>query len=406
METRSKIKGVPQGVLTTSFVEEVSEACPTIQGSYLALRKQQLVKEFSKSKFPLPSETTQFHVSTKEPEHPIPTHNPTSLKSPKPESSPSTQADDLVLAIKKLGKMKSDAGKLREPEPFTRKDPKKLKAFIFRCQLYFWNSDFDSDSRKVTFALSYLQDVAQEWFEPGISGLTDEPPEWFENWEAFLDELHTNFGPYNKTGDAKHELTNLRMRDNQHISNYLVYFSGLALHCSWGELALRYKFYKGLPPRIKDKLSKSKKPRTLQVLKQKVQNIDARYWERAQERSCEQQYRQNPSKSSTSTASAVPLTTPKPTSHSNFHLEQKPKLKDSKPSTPHVDLSGKLDSKGKLTQQEQQLWIDKNLCLFCGGSGHQTNTCLVKSASGRAATMKSVPTLLKLKESGTDKKKD
>jgi hypothetical protein len=77
--------------------------------------------------------------------------------------------------------MKSDAGKLCEPEPFTRKDPKKLKAFIFQCQLYFWSSDFDSDSRKVTFALSYLRDVAQEWFEPSISGLTDEPPEWFDN---------------------------------------------------------------------------------------------------------------------------------------------------------------------------------------------------------------------------------
>jgi hypothetical protein len=73
--------------------------------------------------------------------------------------------------------MKSDAGKLCEPKLFTGKDPKKLKAFIFQCQLYFWNSDFDSDSRKVTFALSYLQDVAQEWFELSISGLTNEPPE-------------------------------------------------------------------------------------------------------------------------------------------------------------------------------------------------------------------------------------
>jgi Retrotransposon gag protein len=70
--------------------------------------------------------------------------------------------------------------------------------------------------------LFYLWDVAQEWFEPGISGLTDEPPEWSDNWEAFLDELHTNFGPYNETGDAEHELTNLCMRDNQRISNYLV----------------------------------------------------------------------------------------------------------------------------------------------------------------------------------------
>jgi hypothetical protein len=72
METRSKSKGVPQGVLTTSFVKEVSEALLTIQGTYLALQKQQLVKEFPESKFPLLSKTTQFHVSTKEPEHPIP----------------------------------------------------------------------------------------------------------------------------------------------------------------------------------------------------------------------------------------------------------------------------------------------------------------------------------------------
>jgi Domain of unknown function (DUF4939) len=225
METRSKLKGVPQGVPATSFVEEVFETLPTVQGTYLALQKQQLVEEFPEFKFLLLSKTTQFHVFTKEPKHPIPTHNPTSPKSPKPESSPSTQANDQVLAIKKLGKIKSDAGKLREPELFTGKDPKKLKAFIFQCQLYFWSSDFDSDSRKVTFALSYLWDVAQEWFEPGISRLTDEPPEWFDNWEAFSDELCTNFGPYDETGDAEHELTNLCIRDNQCVSDYLVCFS-------------------------------------------------------------------------------------------------------------------------------------------------------------------------------------
>jgi Retrotransposon gag protein len=279
METRSKAKGVPQGIPTTPFVEEVSKTLPPAQGTYPTLHKQQLVEEFPKSKFPLPSETTRFHVSTKELEHPVPIHNPTSPKSLKPGSSASTQADDLVWAIKKLGKIKPDTEKLREPELFTRKDPKKLKAFIFQCQLHFCNSDFDSDSKKVIFALSYLRDVTQEWFEPGIFRLTDEPLEWFDNWEAFLDELYTNFRPYDETGDAEHELTNLHMRDNQHVSDYLVCFSGLALHCSWGEPALRYRFYEGLPPWIKDELSKSEKPQTLQVLKQKVQNINARYWE-------------------------------------------------------------------------------------------------------------------------------
>jgi hypothetical protein len=94
-----------------------------------------------------------------------------------------------------------------------------------------------------------------------------------------LNKLCTNFGPYNKIGDAEHKLTNLRMRDNQHASDYPVCFSESALCCSWGEPALSYKLCEGLPPQIKDELSKGKKPWTLQVLKQKVQNIDARYWE-------------------------------------------------------------------------------------------------------------------------------
>jgi hypothetical protein len=82
METRSKVKGVPQGIPTTPFVEEVSKSLPPTQGIYLTLRKQQLVEEFPESKFPLPSKTTQFHVSTEELKHPVPIHNPTAPKSP------------------------------------------------------------------------------------------------------------------------------------------------------------------------------------------------------------------------------------------------------------------------------------------------------------------------------------
>jgi hypothetical protein len=138
-------------------------------------------------------------------------------------------------------------------------------------------------------------------------------------------------------------------------------------------------------------------------MRSRVQNIDARYWERTQERSREQQ-RQNPPKSSNPSSSTPSTSTPKAPFRSD---NQKPfKPKDPKPSTPRVDLTGKLDSKGKLTQQERQRRIDKNLCLFCGGSGHRTDTCPVKSARGRAATTESVPAPTKAKESGSEKKKD
>jgi hypothetical protein len=51
METRSKVKGIPQRIPATPFVEEISETLPSVQGINPALCKQQLVEEFPESKF-------------------------------------------------------------------------------------------------------------------------------------------------------------------------------------------------------------------------------------------------------------------------------------------------------------------------------------------------------------------
>ena len=94
--------------------------------------------------------------------------------------------------------------------------------------------------------MSYLQDVVQEWFKPGLSGLTNIYPQWLDSWDLFVDELQNNFGPFNESTDVEHKLTNLRMKDSQCISDYLVHFNSLAIRCPWGEPALRYRFYEGL----------------------------------------------------------------------------------------------------------------------------------------------------------------
>ena len=131
-----------------------------------------------------------------------------------------------------------------------------------------------------------------EWFEPGLSGLTDTYPLWLDNWNSFVDELQDNFGPFDESADVEHDLTNLRMKDTQRISDYLVRFNSLAVRCSWGESALRYRFYEGLPAHLKDEICKGDgKLTTLAELRRKAQNIDARYWERVQERSREQNQR-------------------------------------------------------------------------------------------------------------------
>ena len=79
----------------------------------------------------------------------------------------------------------------------------------------------------------------------------------------------------------------------------------------------------------------------------RVLNINARYWKHQQECSHEQQHTQcqNPPKTSTLLTSNTPMSNLKPTPCSDTHSEQKPnKSGDSKPSTLHVDLTGKLDS--------------------------------------------------------------
>ena len=121
--------------------------------------------------------------------------------------------DNLVSTLKSFGGSSSKAGnigRIQEPEPFLEKDPTKLKAFLFQCHLYFQGlSNFKDGSKRVTFALSYLWDMAQEWFEPRISGLTDHYPEWLDNWDLFVDELQNNFGPFDESANVEHKLTNL-----------------------------------------------------------------------------------------------------------------------------------------------------------------------------------------------------
>ena len=160
-------------------------------------------------------------------------------------------------------------------------------------------SDFNDSTRRVNFALSYLKDVAQEWFEPGIYSLASEPPVWLSNWDAFVEELRHNFGPFDKQGDAETELMNLYMKDGQRVFDYLVQFSALSLRCAWGESPLKFRFYEGLPNWIKDELCKGEgKHQPLGDLQRAAQKIDARYWEHVQERSRKQRttQKQNPSK--------------------------------------------------------------------------------------------------------------
>ena len=74
------------------------------------------------------------------------------------------------------------------------------------------------------------------------------------------------------------------MASNTRLAEYLVRFNTLASRIGWGEQALRFQFYDGLPEHLKDRLAMLGKPDSLRELVQVTQRYNNLYWERQEER--------------------------------------------------------------------------------------------------------------------------
>jgi hypothetical protein len=254
---------------------------------------------------------------------------------------------------------------------------------------------FRSDRAKVTFAQSYLKGMALEWFEPDLL-LLDDPalhPLWMNNFKEFVLELQTNFGLHDPVRDAKHDLDHLSMKDGQRITKYVVEFNRIASQIrGYREGALQHHFYNGLPDHIKDEISCVGKPSTLSDLRQLIQAIDTRYWERKSELSRQTKPSANPS--------TLRYTSNKPTtSISAFTSSSAAAPKDSKESKGKAAnsssssgtkpyLATKLGKDGKLTTAERKHCFDNKLCMFCGLAGHIAKDCpksTSQASKGRTA---------------------
>ena len=156
------------------------------------------------------------------------------------EAQPADLTAAITLLTQSLSSPKKSAArtKVREPDVFDRSDTRKLQPFLVQCTLNFCNRPdaFTSNSDKVTFALSYLKGTMLDRFEPSLT--SGESPPWLDDYSDFVRELKNNFGPHNPEGEAKADLKNLKMHDNQRIVKYLVDFNRLAAHVQWGNAAL------------------------------------------------------------------------------------------------------------------------------------------------------------------------
>ena len=117
---------------------------------------------------------------------------------------------------------------VQEPIPFDGSDTRKLQSFLTQCFFNFRDQPdvFTDDSAKITYTLSYLKGTALDWFEPSLTSRNN--VSWLSDYSEFISKLHSHFSPFNPEGEAKAELENLHMCDNQRIAKYLVEFNRLA----------------------------------------------------------------------------------------------------------------------------------------------------------------------------------
>src|SRR5260221_14244071 len=171
---------------------------------------------------------------------------------------------------------------IRSPDAFDGSNPDDLRPFLLQCQLTFnlYPQHYTSNSLKVFFAISYLKKSVLEWFKIGVMEIDPRLAlSWRSNWPDFIAEIRTHFGPSNPTRMAEIELRHLSMQPDSRISEYLVQFNMLASRVSWGDAALHFQFYDGLPKQLKEKIAILGKPESLQEMVNVTVRYDALHWE-------------------------------------------------------------------------------------------------------------------------------
>src|SRR6266481_580616 len=363
-----------------------------------------------------PSESTPT-MSLAQPEsrqHPFDFDNQPQQPQQQPNEThlPQSDAEVLASAIDRVVKSNLlNKVKLWDPDLFDGSDTQKLHTFILQCKLNFCDrSDlFQDDMMKVNYMLSYLKGTALDCFEPALLEIPE--PAWLSDFTLFLEELEASFGSYDPVSEAEAELEGLRMQENHQATKYFIKFMQLAARVQWGEAALLHQAYNGLAKHIKNDMVHHDKPMTLPGLRKTAQAIDTWYWERRAEVSRETNTATTSMHKSEKSDSSKTDAKSKGSSHSrqrNLPGSSQSKGSTSEPRKFIPNLTSKLGKDGKLTPQERQRRMDKNICLFCGTPGHVAKECPKStSVASKARAVKTTQeSASSSKPSGADPKKD
>jgi hypothetical protein len=134
----------------------------------------------------------------------------------------------------------------RAPDTFDGSDPSKFATFMLQIYLHIAErpQDFPTDDEKIFYVWSYLRRTAQQWFQPNIFAGGQVPiPHWDGNWELFIQELASNFGPHDPFGDVRISLESLSMKPGDWLATYQLEFDIHAVMNRYNETTLFWVYY-------------------------------------------------------------------------------------------------------------------------------------------------------------------
>ena len=311
----------------------------------------------------------------------------------------------LVLARQPDPQPKKRNKGVKEPDLFSRGSPNKLQAFIFQCQIYFCacEGEFQEDTEKIFFAISYLRGVALDYFEPFINKAEAyQSFDFLEEWSAFVQKLSNLFGSYSPEDDDEDAIIAIPFPNDGKAVNYFIQFAKFQNRICWNDRALRKVVKDVIPNCVYDELRFSHEDVSMfEGLKRAVMRIDNDFWKHQQKERHKFQVARavqgyipkvprpiqgRPSLTSESSA----LTNKLPRDYTQGSLSQA--LSSSHPEQPLSSTSSILGPDGRLTSIEHQCYMSLGLCIYCSQSGHCKGTPPSQPLNGMT-TLRSYPSL-------------
>jgi hypothetical protein len=315
-------------------------------------------------------------------------HDPPTSSPKKPEGKAEKEIEELeymkMIMVAGFSAANADKIPVRAPDRFDGTKPEKFDAFEGQCRMVFLGDEkkFNTPRKQALYAGSYLDGAPYEWW---LQVLRTSDTEFKAISENFWKLLRERFGNPDHHRTIERQLSQLQMKDTDHVNRHIVRFDTLAIQLDWNEAALRSRFENSLNTRLKDDLGRMEPAvmRNLTTMKERVTALDRRYWERQEEIKREKgksgnsdggQGSKKPSNNSSSpNTSSSSSSSSRPPNKSGPAPAQS-SSSSSRPTT---------DSSGRITAEERKRRMDSKLCLYCGKEGHGVKTCPVSEAKAK-----------------------